>query len=285
MSAAPSCTSPVQDTVAPYSCYGWPEYWKTWEPVMERLASRFELIAPDLRGFGESDKPAAPFGPNDQAHDMIALLEALEVGPVGIVAHDIGGSVAQALARRAPGRLAGLFFFDLFHPGVWKRFAAPERSDLVWHVFFHQTELAAALIGATPENIRTYITHFLRHWPYRKHAFDDVIADFVATYQAPGNVEGGLAYYRAVAAERKTAAMGNGPAPAPITLPTCVRWPERDPMFDFAWTDGLSEIFPNLDLALFPDVGHFPHREDPDRAAREIGAFFERLADGRRCTT
>ena len=37
--------------------HGWPEFWLTWEPVMHRLAGRFELIAPDLRGFGESEKP------------------------------------------------------------------------------------------------------------------------------------------------------------------------------------------------------------------------------------
>ncbi len=42
--------------------HGWPEFWLTWEPVMLRLADRFELIVPDLRGFGDSDKPLGPFG-------------------------------------------------------------------------------------------------------------------------------------------------------------------------------------------------------------------------------
>jgi pimeloyl-ACP methyl ester carboxylesterase len=48
-------------------------------------------------------------------------------------------------------------------------------------------------------------------------------------------------------------------------------------MFPYAWTDRLGETFANLDLAPFPGVGHFPHREDPDRAAQEIDAFFSRL--------
>lgn len=43
--------------------HGWPEFWLTWEPVMQRLADRFRLIAPDLRGFGDSDKPTGAFGP------------------------------------------------------------------------------------------------------------------------------------------------------------------------------------------------------------------------------
>ena len=44
--------------------HGWPEFWLTWEPVMSRLSDRFMLIAPDLRGFGDSDKPDGPFGPD-----------------------------------------------------------------------------------------------------------------------------------------------------------------------------------------------------------------------------
>jgi len=60
-------------------------------------------------------------------------------------------------------------------------------------------------------------------------------------------------------------------------VPTCVRWAEHDPLFPYQWTDRLGETFTNLDLAMFPDVGHFPHREDPDRAAAEIAAFFTRI--------
>jgi len=47
--------------------HGWPEFWLTWEPVMSRLADRFHLIVPDLRGFGDSDKPPGPFGPEGHA--------------------------------------------------------------------------------------------------------------------------------------------------------------------------------------------------------------------------
>ena len=44
--------------------HGWPEFWLTWEPVMTRLAGRYSLIAPDLRGFGDSDKPDGAYGPD-----------------------------------------------------------------------------------------------------------------------------------------------------------------------------------------------------------------------------
>jgi hypothetical protein len=56
-------------------------------------------------------------------------------------------------------------------------------------------------------------------------------------------------------------------------VPTCIRWAEHDPLFPYAWTDRLNETFSDLDLARFPGVGHFPHREDPDRAVAGIAAF------------
>ena len=84
--------------------HGWPEFWLTWEPVMTRLADRYTLLAPDLRGFGDSDKPEGPFGPDQHAGDMLALLDTLDLGQIGVVGHDVGGAVMQPLARAAPAR-------------------------------------------------------------------------------------------------------------------------------------------------------------------------------------
>jgi pimeloyl-ACP methyl ester carboxylesterase len=257
--------------------HGWPEFWLTWEPVMARLADRFELIAPDLRGFGDSDKPAGPFGPADHAADMLALLDALGVGRVGVVGHDVGGAVMQPLARMAPERLAGLFFFDFVYPGIGPRMADPERLNEIWYQSFHQMEMAPALVGATRETCRTYLAHFLRHWTHRKDAFEDVLDAFTDNFLKPGNLAGGFAHYRASHAPRVAMMKGAAPVLPPIATPTCVRWAERDPLFPYAWTDRLGETFAHLDLALFPGVGHFPHREDPERAAAEIAAFFARI--------
>jgi pimeloyl-ACP methyl ester carboxylesterase len=258
--------------------HGWPEFWLTWEPVMARLADRFQLVAPDLRGFGDSDKPDGAFGPPDHAADMLALLDALGIGEIGIVGHDVGGAVMQPLARLAPQRIAGLFFFDFVYPGIGARMAAPDRLNEIWYQSFHQMAMAPSLVGATEESCRTYIAHFLRHWSHRKDAFDQVLDAFAANFFKPGNLAGGFAHYLASHAGRIAMIKGEAPALPPIAVPTCVRWAEHDPLFPYAWTDRLGETFTALDLALFPGVGHFPHREDPDRAAEEIAGFFGRLA-------
>lgn len=257
--------------------HGWPEFWLTWEPVMQRLAARFTLYAPDLRGFGDSDKPDGPFGPDQQAADMLALMDTLGLDQAGIVGHDVGGALMQPLARRAPARLAGLFFFDFVYPGIGPRMAEPERLNNIWYQSFHQTEMAPALVGATRASCRTYISHFLRTWSHRKDAFDDVVEAFTDNFMKPGNLAGGFAYYRAAHAGRVRMMKGEAPALPPIDVPTCIRWAEHDPLFPYAWTDRMSETFSNLDLAMFAGVGHFPHREDPDRASGEIAKFFGRI--------
>jgi pimeloyl-ACP methyl ester carboxylesterase len=258
--------------------HGWPEFWRTWEPVMARLADRFELIAPDLRGFGDSDKPSGPYGADGHAADMLALLAVLDVRRPGLVGHDVGGPVLMAMARMAPERLRGLFFFDFVYPGIGARMAEPGRLNEIWYQSFHQMPMAPALVGASRDSCRTYIRHFLRHWAHRKDVFDDVLEAWVDNFLKPGNLAGGFAWYRAAHQGRIAMMRGGVPVLPQIDLPTCVRWAEHDPLFPVAWTDRLGESFSKLDFALFPGVGHFPHREDPDRAAAEIGSFFGRTA-------
>ncbi len=255
--------------------HGWREFWRTWEAVMALLADRFTLIAADLRGFGESSKPAGPYGAEQHAADLLAVLEALGHRQVGVVGYDVGGAVMQVLARRAPERWLGLFFFDFVHPGIGARMGTPDRLNEIWYQSFHQMTMAPDLVGATRNSCRAYIGHFLRRWAHRKDAFDELLEAWTDNFLRPGNLEGGFAYYRAAHAGRLALMQGDAPPLTPIAIPTCVRWAEHDPLFPYAWTDRLGESFTDLDLAMFPGVGHFPHREDPARAAAEIAAFFE----------
>ena len=131
--------------------HGWPEFWLTWEPLMQRLGDRFALIAPDLRGFGDSSKPEVPgWGAADHARDMLALLDAMNLaGKIGVVGHDVGGPVMQALGRAAPHRLAGLFFFNFVYPGIGPRMGAPERLNEIWYQSFNQMPFAPTLVGGS----------------------------------------------------------------------------------------------------------------------------------------
>lgn len=262
--------------------HGWPEFWLTWQPVMHLLAGEgFDVIAPDLRGFGDSEKP--DLSPSDRAGaevhaaDVLALLDALGLGQVGLVSHDVGAFAAQALARKVPERFNGLFFFDCPYHGIGPRWAEPGHLKEIWYQSFHQMPIAAQLVGSSREACRIYFRHFLTHWAAgNPGAFDDVLDAFVDNFLKPGNLQGGFNWYISQNAARIATMRGEVAKPPVIAVPTCIRWGELDPVLRVEWADRLGEYFSHLDYAPFIGAGHFPHREDPARAAAEIVRFFKK---------
>ena len=267
--------------------HGWPEFCRTWRKVIPPLGEAFDVVAPDLRGFGETEKPDP--GPTDAvtadllAEDLAALLDALGLDrPVGLVAHDVGAYAAQVFARRWPERVLGLFFFNCPYLGIGRRWAEPDHLREIWYQSFHQMPWAAELVGTSREACRIYIGHFLRHWSGGDpHAFDDDLEAWVDNFMKPGNLQGGFNWY--VGANRSRLAMMRGEAPPlpPIGTPTRVLWGGRDPVLKADWMDRLPEFFTDLEASVAPEAGHFVHMEQPELAVREIRAFFERLAPGR----
>ena len=101
-----------------FMLHGWMDSSATFQFMVVAFSNAWHVIAPDLRGFGDSDKPDGLFGPDQQAADMQALMDALDLDKAGVVGHDVGGALMQPLARNAAERLAGLFFFDFVYPGI-----------------------------------------------------------------------------------------------------------------------------------------------------------------------
>ena len=96
--------------------HGWPEFWYTWRKNIPVLAGEFDVVVPDLRGFGDTHKPGLPDPPkkllDDFVEDLRALAESLGFERFGVVSHNVGAYVAQGFARKYPERLSGLFFFN-----------------------------------------------------------------------------------------------------------------------------------------------------------------------------
>jgi pimeloyl-ACP methyl ester carboxylesterase len=95
----------------------------------------------------------------------------------------------------------------------------------------------------------------------------------------PGNLQGGFNWFISQNAARLAMMRGELPPLPKITVPACVRWGDGV-ILPAAWGDRLDETFTDLDFAPLPGVGHFPHREDPDRAAEQIAGFFDRIWPG-----
>ena len=88
--------------------HGYPLDHTIWEPVLPLLENDFDLILPDLRGFGESDAPATEYGMADYAADLAGLLDRLGIDKAAVAGHSMGGYVALAFARLYPQRIPGL---------------------------------------------------------------------------------------------------------------------------------------------------------------------------------
>jgi pimeloyl-ACP methyl ester carboxylesterase len=262
--------------------HGWPEFWYTWRKNIPVLAADFDVIAPDLRGFGDTDKPGLPDPPNrllgDFVEDLRALADFLGFERFGVVSHDVGAYVAQGFARKYPERLSGLFFFDCPYPGIGKRWASPDSINEIWYQTFHQQPWAALLVGENWKTCEAYFRHFLERWSHEPGAFDEDLDRWVENFMKPGNLQGGFDWYTSTN-ESRLDLIRNGPPELPkIETPTRIRWGESDSVLKVEWADRLGDYFADLDFAPMREAGHFAHYERPELANREISDYFGSIA-------
>ena len=175
--------------------HGWPQTWFEWRRVMPALAGRYTVIAPDLRGLGDSSRPDTGYDLRTLSGDIRGLVEHLGLGPIRLVGHDLGGPVAYAYAARWPGDVVALAVVDAPLLGV-KVEGVDDLNHMLWHFMFHQApDVPEALVSGRE---RTYLTWFYKTFAYNKGAIgEEEIAEYVRCYSAPGGLRAGFAHYRA----------------------------------------------------------------------------------------
>lgn len=258
--------------------HGWPEFWLTWRHNLPVLAGHFDVIAPDLRGFGESVGRLPPAGtpltPEIIADDVIAILDFAGVDRVGLVAHDVGAVAAQTLALNYPDRISGLFLFNCPHPGIAQLWADAESLPETWYQYFHQTEVAPRLVGYNQDTLRMYLKYILSRWSYKPDTFDNDLELWVETFMRPGVLEGGFAWYKGIDERRRSSIRHGAPVLPKISHPTRVLWGRHDPVLRAEWSGGLESYFLNIDTHICDNASHFVHYEQPEEANKSIISFF-----------
>ena len=185
--------------------------------------------------------------------------------------------MAQQIARSAPERLTGLFFFNGPYPGIGRRWVDAGHVKEIWYQSFNQQPWAAELVGQSRETCRLYFEGMLRHWSYAPGAFDGQIEHFVENFMKPGNLEGGFAWYRATHAARMALVRDGAPTLPKIEVPSRFYWGRHDPVIPCAWTDRLGEYFADPKVEIAEGAGHFVHFETPDPANERVIEFFSGL--------
>ena len=257
--------------------HGWPGDHADYRRVVPLLGGHADVVTPDLRGFGHSDRhpvpPAEGYSAAAQARSVIALIEELDLAPAVVAGYDVGSRVAQTIARARPDLVRELVISPPL-PGAGERVLSESAQGEFWYQSFHQLPLADQLIDGDPSAVRAYLRHFWSHWS--GPAFDQADADLdrlVALYRPAGAFTASIAWYRAGSGTVATSLRElTEEPPAPIPVPVTVLWPELDPLFPRAWVDGIADHFTDVGLIEVDGIGHFVPLEAPEAVASAIGA-------------
>ena len=248
--------------------HGWPQTWFMWRDVMPLLAPHFALIAPDMRGLGDSSRPESGYDKKTVAQDIARLMTALGHERFNVVAHDWGGPVAYALAAQFPDRVRAMAIFDAPVPGD----GGPVVHHARWHFGFHALPDLPEALTEGREDI--YLRFFYRLAGAKPDAIsEEAQAEYVRAYSQAGAMTAGFNYYRAVPqdiadnTEFRTAAM--------LNMPILVYGGDPETRGrGLSAMESWQRVATNVSGGVAEKCGHWIPEEQPDFVVREIIRHF-----------
>lgn len=244
--------------------HGWPQTSFAWHGVIPRLAKRFTVIAPDMRGTGLSECAQDGYDKRSLAEDLRALIAHLGVSTAYVAGHDMGGKTAYVLAHVHPESVAKLVLVDCLVPGT-------ENMDALrggaWHYGFHMAPDVPEMLTKGRE--REYIAAQIRAWSHKKDAVSDAaITEYARHYAGPGRMTAGFSYYRALREDARFVASIRGQ-----TLPMPVLTIAGRQSVGEKLSQALRDEAPNLVSVVVDQSGHFVAEEVPDLFCTHLEDF------------
>ncbi len=242
--------------------HGFPEFWYSWRYQIPFLARHgYMVVAPDLRGYNETDKPSKGYNVSTLLRDIVGLIKGLERDKAIIVGHDWGGALAWAFAARYPQMTERLIVLNAPHPAAFARELRTWRQlRKSWYMFFFQLPwLPEYVLG---RNHAAVIGRMLYASAVQKSAFPpDVIERYRDAMSKPGALTASINYYRALFRRMRSLRAGAG---AIIDVPALLIWGKQDIALGIELTHGLEQWVPNIQIKRIPDSGHWVQQEKPD---------------------
>src|ERR1700751_6106740 len=173
--------------------HGYAQNSHMWRPLMKELAKTHLVVAPDLRGFGDSAKPESGYDKKTMAQDVHALAQSLGIQKAGVAGHDIGLMVAYAYAAQYPNEVDRLALMDAFIPGVGDTTGLFLLKDL-WHFHFYGKTPLALVTGRE----RIYFEHFWNDFAAdgTKSVSEADRRFYTQKYAQPGAMKAGMEVFR-----------------------------------------------------------------------------------------
>jgi pimeloyl-ACP methyl ester carboxylesterase len=250
--------------------HGWPETWYEFRLIMPALAKNYTVIAPDLRGLGDSSKPTTGYDGKTVAEDIHQLVTKLGYKSIFLAGGDVGALMAYPYAAAHPTEVKKLVVWEAPIVGL----IAPGRAP-VWWFFFHQVpDLPEALVNGKET---TYLSWFYNNLAYNPAAItQDAINQYVSHYSAPGGMRAGFEYYRALPQD----AMQNmNYSKAKLTMPVLALGGGYDPALGGNLTMpiiaySMKQAAQNVQTIVVPNSGHWIQEEQPVVTVKLLNNFF-----------
>lgn len=246
--------------------HGWPFTWLEWRPLLAPLAAHgFTVIAPDLRGSGNSAKPAGRYTKQDEAGDLSRLVEHLGIAEVNVVGTDIGTMVAHAFAQTHPEQVRRLVLSEAYLPGYGLEDHLNFATGGLWHFGFHaQVELATMLTAGKEAE---YLGMFWG-WMNGSGIAAADRAELLAAYTAPDGMRGGFEHYATIVEDARLAREAGK-----ISMPVLVLNGDHGLPHDIL-LEGARQAATDVTDDIIPATAHTIGADNPGWLAQRLALFF-----------
>lgn len=261
--------------------HGFPESWWSWRYQLQPLAEAgFRVIAPDLRGYGETGKQG-PYDLDTLVGDVCQLIESLGAEQRAIViGHDWGGAVAWHLASTRPEFCERLVVLNCPHPVMMQRALLGRRPSLAqlkrsWYFFFFLLPIIPEWVLTRHDAANTRRTISSASVD-RSHFTEEELRPFRDGIQRPGAASAMIGWYREAVRDGFKRALSPRKYPQ-VLQPTLLVWGMEDPALGYEQVvPGTDALVPKLQVAQIPGTGHFVHAERPELVNPALLDFLRR---------
>ena len=249
--------------------HGWPQTSYEWKYIIPKLvANNYTVIAPDMRGLGDSEKPQTGYDTKTLAEDLNQLLNGLGYDKVYIVAHDWGGPVAYSYAAEHSEKVKKMIMLDTLLPGFGWEEAGNFSPNGIWHFSFHAVRDLPEKLVEGKEDI--YLNWFF-DWTYNQSAItSEAREEYIKQYSKPGAMRAGFEYYRAIFED---AEQNREYGEKKLDIPILAIGGEAAIGNYTAIT--FQQVANNVTGITLPNTGHFIPEERPNFLIKQILEFFK----------
>lgn len=241
---------------------------RMWVPLFEDFGNDYTLIAPDLRGLGDSSRPATGYDKKTAAVDVRELVRSLGYSKANVVGHDIGLMVAYAYAAQFPNEVLKLALLEAPIPGIGPTWNQIYTNPVLWHFHFVKSPIALDLVRGRE---RTFLEHFWQSLSAHPEKFGESDRRmYASSYAREGVMRNAFEYFKAFndqdAADNRQFATTKLPMPLLVIA--------GDKAMGPALEGQAKLISDNVKAIVFNDTGHWLMEERPAETAAALKSFF-----------